>query len=127
MLRKALVLGLLFALVGGSAVFVACSAGEVPVVRDADASSDAESVPDTSFDACSNYPGPPSTTVYKCDAAPPGAKGCYGTDPPTNVIYPLGCDITRPVQAGSHCGGLTCYCTDQFGAGDAGGQWICPD
>ena len=141
--------------VAGAPLFLcfACGTSDIAVVQSSDAAMDVSSVegpldgapdersdapdsaldgdllPDTAFDACINFPGVPDATIYECEAGAPGTVGCVGTDPVTSDIYPLGCDIIRPVQAGSHCGGLACSCTDQFGAGpaDAGGTWICPD
>jgi hypothetical protein len=107
----------------------ACGSSDVAGVREADAgadaSTDADSIPDTAIDVCSFHPVP-MTTVYQCDAAAPGARGCLGIEPVSTIVYPLGCRLMLPRQSGMHCGGLDCSCENDIGS-DGGTIWSCPD
>lgn len=111
---------------------IACSSSEVPVVRDADGSTDAgvstdtNSLPDTTFDACRNFPPPPTMQVYYCDASTPGTTGCPNdirqTDTPRHAV---GCTMDEP-YSGSGCGAVRCVC-QRANTADAGAIWFCPD
>lgn len=125
-------LGACVACAGSSLVLgIACVYSAAPVIREPDASSnansitDADSLPDATFDVC-NFPPAPTSTAYHCDAAAPGTKGCFGIDPVTTVVYPLGCAILLPKPSGMHCGALGCTCSDKGGP-DGGPDWVCPE